>query len=123
MNKELAVDHQVTYQAIGGEISHELAAKMVKEHNDKNSVENSYSYVIGKNIIEQVFAQPGCVGVRFFDAINEAGEKTLVFVGIDSKGKSIIEITTVNGHGKLAVTPGMLNDQILAPHPINWFSL
>jgi hypothetical protein len=123
MNQESLVKEQKDYQAIGGEISHELAAKMVKDHNDKNSMENSYSYVIGKNIIEQVLSQPGCVGVRFFDAINEANEKTLVFVGIDSKGKSIIEITTVNGHGKLVVTPGMLNDQILAPHPLNWLSL
>ena len=27
--------------------------------------------------------------IRFFDAINEFGEKTLVYVGIDSKGKNI----------------------------------
>ncbi len=34
--------------------------------------------------------------------------KTLVYVGIDAKGKNILEITTVNDHGKLAVTEGMI---------------
>ncbi len=28
-----------------------------------------------KHIIDQILAQPGCVGIRFFDAINEAGDK------------------------------------------------
>ncbi len=119
MNKESLVKEQVNYQSVGEQISHELAAKMVKDHHDKYSDE-SKSYVIGKKIIEEILAQPGCVGVRFFDAINEAGVKTLVYAGIDEKGKNILEITTVNDHGKLAVTEGMSADR--GQTGINWFS-
>ena len=46
----------------------------------------------GGKIIEEILAQPGCVGIRFFDAINETGVKTLVYAGIDAKGKNILEI-------------------------------
>src|SRR5450631_2142511 len=121
MNKESQVRDQVNYEAIGEEISHELAAKMVKDHHDMHTVEGSNSYYIGKSVIDQILSQPGCVGLRIFDAINEVGGKTLVYVGIDSKGKSILEFTTVNDLGKLAVTPGMLGDQILVKKPLNWF--
>jgi hypothetical protein len=119
MNKESLVKEQVNYQSIGEQISHELAAKMVKDHHDKYS-EESKSYIVGKTIIDQILAQPSCVGVRFFDAINEAGVKTLVYVGIDSNGKNLLEITTVNDHGKLAVTEGMSGDR--GQTNISWFS-
>ena len=121
MKKELQVQEKVDFQSVGGEISHELAAKMVKDHHDKYTLEDSNSYIIGKNIIDHVLSQPGCVGMRFFDALNEEGIKTLVYVGIDSKGKSIMEITTVNEDGKLAVIRATSGDQLLVPKPVNWF--
>ncbi|HEY1871054.1 MAG TPA: hypothetical protein VGG71_08350, partial [Chitinophagaceae bacterium] len=89
MNKESLVKGQIDYTSIGEEISHELAGKMVKNHLDKHAENNSYSYYVGKDLIEQMLAQPGCVGVRFIDAINEIGEKTLVSIGYDAKGKDI----------------------------------
>jgi hypothetical protein len=122
MKKELQVEEKVDFQSIGGEISHEVAAKMVKDHHDKYTTEASSSYIIGKNIIGQILSQPGCVGLRFFDALNEEGNKTLVYVGIDAKGKSIMEITTVNEDGKLAVIRATSGDQLLVPKPIDWLS-
>ena len=68
---------------------------MVKNHFDKH-LDESKSYVVGKTIIDQMLAQPGCVAVRFFDAINESGVKTLVYVGMDANGKNILEITTTS---------------------------
>jgi hypothetical protein len=121
MKKELLEIEKLDYQAIGAEISHELAAKMVKDHHDKFTLQNSHSYCIGANVINQILSQPGCVGLRFFDALNENGEKTLVYVGVDSKGKSIIEITTINEGGELAVIKASLGDQLFTPKPINWF--
>jgi hypothetical protein len=119
MNKESLVKEQKDFSAIGAEIPYELAAKMVKNHQDDH-IEESYSYFIGKKIIEEILAQPGCAGIRFFDATNESGDKTLVYVGYDSNGKSILEITTVNDHGKLAVTPGMLGDKSDSTPSSNW---
>ena len=121
MNKELLVKSQVDFPSIGEQISHELAAKMVKNHHDTHSIDDSNSYYIGRNIIDQMLAQPGCIGIRFFDAINEAGQKTLVYVGIDAKGKSILEYSTVNDQGKLAVVEGMGADKVLVQKPTNWF--
>ena len=48
-------------------------------------------------------------------------KKHLVYVGIDAKGKNILEITTVNDHGKLAVTEGMSADRGQY-QTISWFS-
>ena len=120
MNKESLVKDQIDFQAAGEEISHELAAKMIKDHHDKFSYEESHSYTIGRDIIERILNQPGCVGITFRDAINESGKKTLVYVGVNSKGKSILEYSSVNDHGKLAVTEGMIGDRLL---PVVWSSL
>jgi hypothetical protein len=120
MNKESLEIEKKKIQAIGAEISHDLAGKMIKDHHDKHSFENSYSYVIGKDMIDQVLAQPGCVGLRFFDAINEVGAKTLVYAGVDEKGKSIVELTAVDGHGKLAATPAMIGDNLDVNKPVVW---
>ncbi len=40
MNKESLVKEMVSYQAVGEQISHELAAKMVKNHCDKYGEES-----------------------------------------------------------------------------------
>jgi hypothetical protein len=120
MNKESLVKEQVVYQAVGEQISHELGAKMVKDHYDKFTPEESHSFFIGKDIIDQVLTQPGCVGIRFYEALNESGNKTLVSVGIDSKGKNILELTAVNEHGKITVTEGMVLDRVLPGNDGSW---
>jgi hypothetical protein len=112
MNKESIVKEKINYQAIGEPISNELAAKMIKNHCDKY-VGDSKTYIIGRNIIETVLAQPGCVGFRFHEAINESGEKTLVYFGIDENGKNIHEYSSVDQNGKIVVTEVMGNDKIL----------
>ena len=119
MNKESLVKEQLDYHAIGEEISQELGAKMIKNHHDKHEIGESKSYIIGRSIIDQILSQPGCVGLRIFDAINEEGNKTLVYVGIDSKGNNLLEFTSVNTHGKIVVTEGMIGDKINTT--VSWF--
>ena len=122
MNNESLVKEQVDYQAVGEQISHELAGKMVKDFNDANSLDQPNCCAVGKDIILNTLSQPGCVGLRFYDAINEFGKKTLVYVGIDSKGKNIVEYSTVNEHGDIAVVEGMANDRGNTDKPLNWFN-
>ena len=121
MNKESLVKEQVDYQAVGEQISHELAGKMVKDFNDANSLDQPNCCAIGKDIILKTLAQPGCVGLRFYDAVNEFGKKTLVYVGIDSNGKNILEYSSVNEHGDITVVEGMSNDMGNTTKPLNWF--
>jgi hypothetical protein len=111
MNKESQVKGQKNFSEIGEEIDHELAGKFIKNHHDQYSYENSFSYVIGKTIIDKMLAQPGCVGIRIVEAVNESGNKTLVYMGIDEKGNNILEYTSVNQHGDIVVTEGMIGDR------------
>jgi hypothetical protein len=96
--------------SIGEAIDHELAKKMIKTY--KETYPESFTGVaIGRNIIEQVLAQPGCVGIRFYDAINEVGQKTLVYVGIDAAGKDVLEHVVVNQNGTISVDPVTVGDR------------
>ncbi len=36
---------------------------------------------MGKEILTKILEQPGCAGIRFYNGINEKGEKTLVTLG------------------------------------------
>lgn len=103
---------KINYAEVGEAISHELATKMVKDYNDANPSKN-YCFHIGRNIIEEVLAQPGCVGLRMYRAINEEGKETLVYAGIDNNGQTIFKYTGVNKDGKLGEVEGLIGDRWL----------
>jgi hypothetical protein len=108
MQKELTTKKD--YSKVGEEISHELAADFVKAYGQANPGD-VVSYVIGRNIIDQILAQPGCVGMRYYNALNEEGQKTLVYVGVDASGKDIIEKVIVQEDGKLATVTATVADR------------
>ncbi len=83
---------------VGEEISHELGAQMIMDYQAANPVERK-SYLIGKDILNQILSQPGCVGMRFYNAIDEEGVKTLVYVGVDENNNDLIEYQYVNATG------------------------
>ncbi|MDX1936953.1 MAG: hypothetical protein SFU21_07540 [Flavihumibacter sp.] len=95
---------------VGEEISHELGAQMVKDYQVANPTDVK-AYYIGRNIIDQVLAQPGCVGIRFYNAYNEAGEKTLVYVGVDEFGKALVQYTVVNAAGSFETKKAIVADR------------
>lgn len=96
---------------VGEEISHELGAQMIMDFQlaNPNDVKNFY---IGRNIIDQILAQPSCVGMCFHNAYNEKGEKTLVYTGVDESGKSIIEYTVVTPEGGFDTKKAIVADRI-----------
>lgn len=100
--------------AIGEEIGLELGTQMVKGYQQANP-SDVHSYLIGRNIIDQILAQPGCVGIKFYNAYDETGEKTLVYVGVDQNGKAIIEFKVVNTHGQLDSAAGIVADRVRKP--------
>jgi hypothetical protein len=108
---------------VGEEISHELGAQMVKDYQVANPTDVK-SYLIGRNILEQLLAQPGCVGIRFYNAYNEEGDKTLVYTGVDEAGKSIFEYTVVNGQGNITTQKAMVADRAVTTEPDgNWWDI
>ena len=97
--------------AVGEEISHELGAQMVKDYQVANPTDVK-AYYIGRNIIDQILAQPGCVGIKFYNAYNEIGEKTLVYLGVDESGKSLVEYTVVTPDGSIEKNKAIVADRI-----------
>ncbi|MBL7770527.1 MAG: hypothetical protein JNK20_16225 [Flavipsychrobacter sp.] len=102
--------------AVGEDIGPELGAKMVKDFQDKNPNENPWLFA-GKEILHKILNQPDCQGIRFYSAIDEFGQKTLVMVGINSQGEIISDYSTINANGILTKERGIVADRIDRPKP------
>jgi hypothetical protein len=96
LQKELLT--QRNYAAIGEEIGLEKANAFVKAYQEAYPGEVS-GYGLGRNIIEQILAQPGVVGMRFHYGLNDEGQKTLVYFGMDANGKDVVTQTMVTENG------------------------
>ncbi len=110
LQKELLT--QKDYAAVGEEISHEMADNFTNAFKQAHANENP-GYHLGRNIIEKILAQPGCVGLRFYYGFNEEGQKTLVYTGMDASGHPLVKLTKVNEKGIVMTTgEGMICDLI-----------
>ena len=96
---------------MGEEISHDLGAKLVKDFQDANPTDVT-CYNVGKTVLEQILAQPGCAGIRFYNALNEEGNKTLVYVGINEDGENIVQYNVINSVGQLASQKAIVADRV-----------
>ena len=96
---------------IGEEIGLELGTQMVMNYQDANPTDVQ-GFIIGRDIINQILSQPGCAAIKFYNAINENGEKTLVLVGADNDNKAILEYSVVSTSGKLDAKKGIVADRI-----------
>lgn len=106
--------------AVGEEIGLELGAQFISTYRKANPSDVT-AYYVGRNILDQVLAQPGCVGMRFYNAYNEAGEKTLVYVGVTAQGNDMLNVATVNTKGQLDVQKGIVADRIRINTGDNWW--
>lgn len=113
MIKELHLQENLAQ--IGEEVGLELGTQMVKNYREANPTDVQW-YMVGREIIEKVLAQPGCVGLKFYNAYNEEGQKTLVYVGVDQNGKVILEYSVINVEGELAREKGIVADRIRLPN-------
>jgi hypothetical protein len=101
MDKELIVvkgkviEQEKSYSPDSGkEISYEQGAKMVKRHFDENPDE-VIAHFIGSNRFAEILAQPGCIGIRIFQALNEIGLNQIVLVGVNKDGNNILNIDEI----------------------------
>lgn len=62
----------------------------------------------GRNVIEQILAQPECIGMRIYFGQNETGEKKLILVGSKADGKNIWDLNSsdVGGGGGTVADEG-----------------
>lgn len=96
---------------VGEEIGQQLGAQMISAYRKQNP-EDVVSYFIGRNILEEIMAQPGCVGIKFYNAYNEVGEKTLVYVGVNGEGFDMLTISSVGVDGQLNGEKRIVADRI-----------
>ena len=118
---------QENFAGVGEAISRELGAKMVKDYQDANP-DAQESFQIGRNILDQLLSQPGCAGLRLFNGLDENGQVSLVYVGVDVKGHPITEYTVIREDGKLSRIEGLIGDRSAGPGggsgdggSISWF--
>jgi hypothetical protein len=108
MQKELLTKKD--YSAIGEEITLEMASDFVTAYGQARPGAIA-GHTIGRNIIDQILSQPGCVGMRFYNALNENGRETLVYVGIDASGNDIVKRVVVELGGELVASSGIIADR------------
>lgn len=112
MIKELLVKENLAL--VGEEVGLALGTEMVSNYRKANPTDVQW-YMVGREIIEKILAQPGCVGLKFYNAFNEVGQKTLVYVGINEIGETILEYSVINTEGQLAKEKGIVADRIRVP--------
>lgn len=65
------------------------AASLTKRFRDNNPADILGGF-FGKDAIESVLAQVGCVGFRYYNAEKDNGDHTLVLVGCDAAQNDIL---------------------------------
>ncbi|MBS1599593.1 MAG: hypothetical protein JST75_15315 [Bacteroidetes bacterium] len=113
MDKAQLSTQVINYANIGEAIDHEFGAKIIKNYQDANPDQLAQCFTIGRDIIEQILAQPGCVALRIYNALNENGEHTLVYAGVDKQGDTIFEYPAISEAGKLGQVQALVGDMVL----------
>lgn len=70
-------------------------------------------YYIGRNIIEQILSQPGCVGINFRKCLTNMNEEHLVYTGVDANGKDILQFSVVTNTGDIVKQDAIVADKTL----------
>lgn len=72
------------------EIELNLAAEMTKRYRDQMPPEGRKGGFFGAEAIQQLLDQEGCIGIRYYYAIDSNGSPTIVLVGVDAHGNDQI---------------------------------
>ena len=82
----------------GGPVDLETLQKAVGKFKEQNpgSVE---SHFFGKDCINQLLDQPGCVGIRVVYGVGENNEPQLFLVSVDDSEKSLLPGSSLDGGG------------------------
>lgn len=97
--------------SIGEEIGLELGLKFISDF-QQNFPNEIPSFILGREIMDQILSQPGCAGIQFFMGLNEKSEKTLVYIGLDSDGNSLLAYSQVTVSGNFETKEGIVADRI-----------
>ncbi len=97
---------------VGEDIGLTAGIKMVKAFQAANP-DATTGYYIGRNIIEQILTQPGCVGINFRKCLTNLNEEHLVYTGVDADGKDILAYSVVNNTGDIVTQDAIVADKTI----------
>lgn len=81
----------------GGEITLSSGAAMTEEFRLRNPNEIK-AHFFGKDIINEILNQEGCMGIRLYYGLDEDGENQLVMVGADSDENDMTDLVADLSH-------------------------
>lgn len=94
---------------VGEDIGLEEGRKLVTAFREANP-DATTGYYIGRQIIEQILSQPGCVGINFRKCLTGTNEEHLVYTGVDSEGKDLLQYSIVTVDGTIKSQPAIVAD-------------
>ena len=100
-----------TLAEVGEDIGLAEGIKLVNAFTNANP-EATKGYYIGRNVIDQILSQPGCVGINFRKCLTEMNEEHLVYTGVDADGKDIVEYSVVTNTGDIVKHNAIVADRI-----------
>jgi hypothetical protein len=100
---------------VGEDIGLAEGMKLVKAFTEANP-EATKGYYIGRNILEQILSQPGCVGINFRKCLTGENHEHLVYTGVDADGKDIFEFSVVTKSGDINKESAIVADNIWIIH-------
>ena len=99
-----------TIAEVGEDIGLTEGIKLVTAYREANP-DATKGYYIGRNIIDQILSQPGCVGINFRKCLTNLNEEHLVYTGVDADGKDIMEYSVVSKVGDIAKRSAIVADR------------
>lgn len=99
---------------VGEDIGLQEGIELVNAFREANP-DATPGYYIGRNILDQVLSQPGCVGIRFRKCLTN-NEEHLVYTGVDADGKDILNFSVVTNTGDIENYDGIVADRVV----IDW---
>ena len=103
---------------VGEDIGLSAGKQMIKAFREANT-DATAGYYIGRNILNEILAQPGCVGINFRKGLNEINQEHLVYTGVDAEGKDILEYSVVINSGDIVTENGIVADKIWIVRPLD----
>lgn len=75
----------------GGEITLSEGANLTKEHRLRNPTAIKARF-FGKDILNKIMEQEGCMGIRIYYGLDENGKRQLVLVGADADENDMLDL-------------------------------
>ena len=100
-----------TLAEVGEDIGLAEGIKLVNAFAAANP-EATKGYYIGRNVIDQILSQQGCVGINYRKCLTETNQEHLVYTGVDVDGKDIIEYSVVTITGDVVKKDAIVADKV-----------